>query len=242
MSRVFRILSVFMSAAKRIRDSIMTWTLPNILTVLRLLAAPMIAVVYILMPHPFSDWTALFLFVFASLTDYVDGFLARRWEQVSRLGTMLDPIADKAMVVIALVVMIAYSSLSASIFLPAILILFRETFVSGLREFLGDVAGTLKVTRLAKWKTAAQMTAITVLILQGLFEHYFGMLTWGMDYALVQEILAGEGEDPLNLRWVYIGLVWSAFIGVALMWIAAGLTVLTGFDYFRKALPFLRDA
>lgn len=219
----------------------MTWNIPNILTVLRLLAAPAIAVFFLLMPRPFADWAALAVFILASLTDYLDGFLARRWKQVSKLGTMMDPIADKAMVVIALAVMVVFSSLSLWILFPATLILFREVFVSGLREFLGDVAGTLKVTKLAKWKTATQMVAISVLIIQGLFEHYFGMWTWGMDYQIVQDILAGNGEDPLGVRHLYNGVIWSTYGGIALIWIAAGLTVISGIDYFRKAAPHLRD-
>ncbi|NQY60539.1 CDP-diacylglycerol--glycerol-3-phosphate 3-phosphatidyltransferase [Cognatishimia sp.] len=219
----------------------MTWNIPNILTVLRLLAAPAIAVFFLLLPRPFADWAALAVFILASLTDYLDGFLARRWKQVSKLGAMMDPIADKAMVVIALAVMVVFSSLSLWILFPATLILFREVFVSGLREFLGDVAGTLKVTQLAKWKTATQMVAITVLIIQGLFEHYFGMWTWGMDYQIVQDIIAGNGDDPLGVRYLYNGMIWSTYGAIGLMWIAAALTVITGFDYFRKAAPHLRD-
>lgn len=219
----------------------MNWNVPNLLTVLRLLAAPAIAVFFLLIPRPFADWAALAVFICASLTDYLDGYLARRWKQVSKLGAMMDPIADKAMVVIALAVMVVFSSLSLWILFPATLILFREVFVSGLREFLGDVAGTLKVTKLAKWKTATQMVAISVLIIQGLFEHYFGMWTWGMDYQIVQDILAGNGEDPLGVRRLYNGMIWSTYGAIGLMWIAAVLTVITGFDYFRKAAPHLRD-
>ena len=219
----------------------MTWNLPNILTILRLVAAPLIGVMFLLLPRPFADWAALAVFVFASVTDYLDGYLARKWQQVSKLGTMLDPIADKAMVVIALAVLVVYSSLSLWILFPATLILFREVFVSGLREFLGDVAGTLKVTQLAKWKTATQMVAISVLLIQGISEHYFGMWTWGMDYQLVQEILAGDTEDPLGVRTLYTAMIWSTYASIGLIWVAAVLTVITGIDYFRKAAPYLRD-
>ena len=219
----------------------MTWNLPNILTILRLVAAPLIGVMFLLLPRPFADWAALAVFVFASVTDYLDGYLARKWQQVSKLGTMLDPIADKAMVVIALAVLVVYSSLSLWILFPATLILFREVFVSGLREFLGDVAGTLKVTQLAKWKTATQMIAISVLLIQGISEHYFGMWTWGMDYQLVQEILVGDTEDPLGVRTLYTAMIWSTYASIGLIWVAAALTVITGIDYFRKAAPHLRD-
>lgn len=218
----------------------MIWNVPNILTILRLIAAPVMAIAFILLPRPFADWCALAMFVLASLTDYLDGYIARKFNQVSKMGTMMDPIADKAMVVIALTVLCAVSSLSAWILLPAALILFREVFVSGLREFLGDVAGTLKVTRLAKWKTAVQMVAIAVLLAQGLFEHYFGMWTWGMDSALIQEILSGTTEDPLGVGYVFRGMSWTSYGGLVLIWVAAFLTVVTGVDYFRKSTPHLR--
>ena len=142
----------------------MTWNLPNILTTLRLLAAPAVAVMFLYFTRPYADWFALILFVSAAITDWFDGYLARSLKQVTKLGTMLDPIADKAMVVIALMVIVGYSSMSPWLVLPATVILFREVFVSGLREFLGDTAGTLKVTQLAKWKTTAQMVAIAVLL------------------------------------------------------------------------------
>lgn len=219
----------------------MTWTLPNILTVLRLLAAPLIAVMFLTLPRPFADMAALVLFCLASATDYLDGYLARKWEQVTKLGAMLDPIADKAMVVIALMVLVGLSSLSLALVLPAAVILFREVFVSGLREFLGDTAGTLKVTKLAKWKTASQMVAIAVLLAQGIFEHYFGMWSWGMDQALVADVLSGDATDELGLRTMYFGAVWASQGGLILLWIAAALTLITGVDYFRKAAPHLKD-
>lgn len=137
----------------------MIWTLPNILTLLRLLAAPGVAIMFLYFTRPYADWLALILFLSAAITDWFDGYLARLWKQETKLGAMLDPIADKAMVVIALMVIVGYSSMSPWLVLPATFILFREVFVSGLREFLGDTAGTLKVTRLAKWKTTAQMVA-----------------------------------------------------------------------------------
>ena len=147
----------------------MTWTIPNILTVLRLLAAPGVAVMFLFFARPWADWFALVLFVTAAVTDWFDGYLAREWKQETRFGAMLDPIADKAMVVIALLVVTGFSGMNAWILLPATLILFREVFVSGLREFLGSTAGLLKVTKLAKWKTTAQMVALAVLFSTGIF-------------------------------------------------------------------------
>ncbi len=219
----------------------MTWTIPNILTVMRLLAAPGLAVMFLYFTRPYADWFALLLFVAAAVTDWIDGHLARSWKQETKLGAMLDPIADKAMVVIALMVIVGYSSYSPWLVLPATVILFREVFVSGLREYLGDTAGTLKVTQLAKWKTTAQMVAIAVLFSQGVFEHYFGMSVHGVDEARVIAILAGDEPDLLGLNWKFSGMEWSGRAGLLLLWVAATLTLITGVDYFRKAVPFLKD-
>ncbi len=219
----------------------MTWTLPNILTAGRLLAAPGVAVMFLYFTRPYADWFALMLFVTAAITDWFDGYLAREWKQETKMGAMLDPIADKAMVVIALMVIVGYSSMSPWLVLPATVILFREVFVSGLREFLGDVAGTLKVTKLAKWKTTAQMVAIAVLFAQGVFEHYFGMIIYGMDEATVLAVIEGRQPDLHGLRWKLEGMIWSGNIGLTLLWIAAALTLITGVDYFRKAQPLLKE-
>lgn len=219
----------------------MRWTIPNILTILRLLAAPAVLLVFLVLPRPFSDWVALILFVGASVTDWFDGYLARAWGQQTKLGTMLDPIADKAMVIIALAALIGLTGMNALILLPTAFILFRETFVSGLREFLGDTAGTLKVTKLAKWKTTVQMVAIAVLFLSGIFEHNAGMLAFGMDADLVQGVLAGEvaDENGLTGQLRLFNIAWT--LGILLLWTAAALTFITGWDYFNKARPYLKD-
>lgn len=227
----------------------MRWNLPNILTILRLLAAPAVALIFLVVARPFADWVALVLFVSAALTDFFDGYLARRWKQESRLGAMLDPIADKAMVVIALVVITGYTGRHPStseaginpfILLPATAIIFREVFVSGLREFLGDTAGLLKVTKLAKWKTTAQMVSIGVLFGMGIFEHMSIERTVGMDAQVLAEIMNG-GEDPLNLRQIANAYWASWWIGVSLLWVAGILTLITGWDYLMKSMPYLRD-
>lgn len=219
----------------------MVWNIPNTLTTLRLLAAPMVAVMFLYFHRPYADWFALILFVGAAITDWFDGYLARAWGQQTKIGTMLDPIADKAMVVIAVMVIIGFSSWSPWLVLPATVILFREVFVSGLREYLGDVAGTLKVTKLAKWKTTFQMIAIAVLFSQGVFEHYFGMSILGMNNDTLGRILGGEEPDHLGLRWKLAGAEWAGRIGLLLLWIAAAMTLVTGIDYFRKAIPLLRE-
>lgn len=205
----------------------MTWTIPNTLTVLRLLAAPGVAVMFLYFHRPWADWFALALFVGAAVTDYFDGYLARLWKQESRFGAMLDPIADKAMVVIALLVLTGYSGMNPWLILPATVILFREVFVSGLREFLGDRAGMLKVTKLAKWKTTAQMIAIAVLF-----------LGTGLAYLEAgRPPRAGEGDLPDSLSLAAV----ATFFGLALIWVAAVLTAITGWEYFRKAVPLLRE-
>ena len=219
----------------------MTWTIPNILTILRLLAAPGIAVMFLYFHRPWADWYALILFGLAAITDWFDGYLARSWKQESRFGAMLDPIADKAMVVIALLVITGFSGMNPWLLLPATVILFREVFVSGLREFLGSSAGLLKVTKLAKWKTTAQMVAIAVLFAAGVFEHYLGMQSMGMDEKTLFEILEGREQDVLGLRWKYDGMIWSFRVGVVLLWVAGFLTLITGWDYFSKSLPYLKD-
>ncbi|TQS71790.1 CDP-diacylglycerol--glycerol-3-phosphate 3-phosphatidyltransferase [Rhodobacteraceae bacterium] len=205
----------------------MKWNLPNTLTVLRLLAAPGVAVMFLYFSRPWADWFALALFIGAAVTDWFDGYIARAWSQESKFGAMLDPIADKAMVIIALVILIGYSGMNPWLILPVTVILFREVFVSGLREFLGADSGKLKVTKLAKWKTTAQMVAIAVMF-----------LATGLSYMetgrppRVGETHLPDGVSPADL---------ANHAGLVLIWIAALLTAITGWDYFRKALPFLRD-
>ena len=219
----------------------MKWNLPNVLTLLRLIAAPGVAVMFLYFTRPYADWFALILFVLAAVTDWFDGYLARAWKQETKLGAMLDPIADKAMVVVALMVIIGFSSWSPWLVLPATVILFREVFVSGLREYLGDVAGTLKVTQLAKWKTTCQMVAIAVLFSQGVFEHYLGMSVFGMDEEMISAVLTGQEQDVLGLKWKLAGMEWAGLAGLWLLWLAATLTAITGVDYLLKALPHLKE-
>lgn len=215
--------------------------IPNILTVFRLIAAPMVGLVFVIFPTPLADWIAISLFVSAALTDYLDGYLARKWGQVTAFGRMLDPIADKAMVLIALLVIVSLSQRDIAILIPVIFIVFREVFVSGLREFLGDKAVSLKVTPVAKWKTMAQMVAITVMFVSYLFSYYTWAYTYGMDADTFNGIMSGEIQDRFGLWWIVPGLTWSTKMGIWLLWAAGVLTMITGFDYFRKALPLLKD-
>ena len=219
----------------------MTWTIPNTLTILRLLAAPGVAIMFLYFHRPLADWFALTLFVGAAITDWFDGYLARLWKQESKFGAMLDPIADKAMVVIALLVITGYSGMNPWLILPATLILFREVFVSGLREYLGDKARLLSVTKLAKWKTTAQMVAIAVLFLGTGLEYLEGIARRGMTVEEYASAVTAGLADPIRSCGTRGCSSVATWVGLALIWIAAGLTVATGWDYFRKALPFLRE-
>lgn len=218
----------------------MIWNIPNILTTFRMLAAPAVVLVFLALPRPYADWVALILFVGAAITDYFDGYLARKWNQQSAFGTMLDPIADKAMVILAFLAIVGLYGLTFAIAAPATLILLREVFVSGLREFLGENAGKLAVTKIAKWKTTIQMIAISVLFAQGIFEHNAGMRMQGMDGNLARQILAGTETDLVGLRTNYYGAIWSYWAGITLLWLAALLTFVTGLDYLNKAMPYLK--
>lgn len=205
----------------------MTLNLPNMLTLLRLVAAPGVPLMFLYFSRPFADFAALALFIIAAVTDWFDGHLARSWQQESRFGAAMDPIADKAMVVIALVVITGYSGMNPWLILPATVILFREVFVSGLREFLGADAATLKVTRIAKWKTTAQMIAIAMMF-----------LGTGLDFFEKGHApLVGEGRLPWSDSWSDL----ATQLGLLLMWVAAVMTAITGWDYFSKARPWLRD-
>ncbi|MBN8294272.1 CDP-diacylglycerol--glycerol-3-phosphate 3-phosphatidyltransferase [Rhodobacter sp. NTK016B] len=219
----------------------MRWNLPNSLTLLRLLAAPGVAVMFLYFARPWADWFALVLFLVAAITDYFDGYLARLWRQESRIGAMMDPIADKAMVVIALLVITGYSGMDPWLILPATIILFREVFVSGLREYLGNTSRLLAVTKLAKWKTTAQMIAISTLF-AALGLEYVREQALASNNALISEMTDAGIDAELNmlsLANLSGEVVWT--IGLALIWIAAALTAITGWDYLRKALPHLKD-
>lgn len=135
--------------------------IPNLLTYSRILVIPAIIVAFYT-PGMWGFWISATLFAYASITDYFDGYFARAWQVTSNLGRFLDPIADKLLVATALLLLVDRDS---SIVLPAIAILCREILVSGLREFLADLRISVPVSTLAKYKTAAQMFAIFLLLL-----------------------------------------------------------------------------
>jgi CDP-diacylglycerol--glycerol-3-phosphate 3-phosphatidyltransferase len=152
---------------------------------------------------------------------------------------MLDPIADKAMVVIALMVIVGYSSMSPWLVLPATFILFREVFISGLREFVGNNSIDLKVTVLAKWKTTSQMLSIALLFAQGVVEHYALKFSSSKDVNSTDISQSSETDQITKLDFDF--LYWLENFGLVMLWIAAILTLITGFEYFKKAVPILRE-
>lgn len=187
------------------------WTLPNLLTAIRLAAAPATALVFVLAPRPAADWAALALFTLAAATDWLDGRIARAWKVETEIGRMLDPIADKAMTLIALALLLGLYGLEATLLVPVALIFLREIAVSGLREFLaGSVV--LNVTSMAKWKTTLQLVALTTLLA----------------VEPIETVAKGWGNQ----------VFWP--LGLALLWFAAVLTALTGWEYFSKGVSHIR--
>jgi phosphatidylglycerophosphate synthase len=145
------------------------------------------------------------------------------------------------MVVIAIMVIAGYNGMNPWLMLPATVILFREVFVSGLREYLGAKAGTLKVTKLAKWKTTAQMVAIATLFLGTGLEYLNGVAMQGMTPEQYADAVTAGLADPIRACGKRDCASVANDAGFVLLWIAAVLTFVTGWDYFRKALPFLKD-
>jgi cardiolipin synthase len=180
--------------------------LPNLLTLSRIAAIPVI-VLLVALHLPAADLAACVLFSAAAITDYFDGRIARGRRQISNLGRMLDPIADKLLVGATLMVLAGQGRLSNWGLYPAIVILLREILVSGLREYLAGLRVGLPVTNLAKWKTGFQMGAL-------------GTLLAGDDSALL----------------LHLSLLPVSFIGEAMLWVAAALTLLTGWDYLKAGL------
>ncbi len=140
-------------------------SIPNLITLARIAAIPVIAGL-VATENQTLRMAALALFVLAAASDWLDGYLARKWNQSSPLGRMLDPIADKLLVGVMLIVLAWDHSLTALDLVPACAILFREIFVAGLREFLGNTKIVLKVTLLAKWKTTLQLVALATVLLE----------------------------------------------------------------------------
>jgi len=180
--------------------------IPNILTIGRIIIVPFFVLAFYL-PGFYGDLTACVLFVIASFTDFLDGMLARMMGEESKLGELLDPIADKIIVATALILLVMTGTIKHYEVIAAIIILTREILISGLREFLARGQIKLPVTNLAKLKTFLQMVAIALL-------------------------LTGEtGNKILNFQDYN-----AQTIGIILLWLSAFLTLYTGYEYLIKGI------
>ena len=181
--------------------------IPNLLTIGRIIIVP-IFVLSFFIPGIVGDLVPFFLFVLASFTDYLDGLLARLYKEESKLGELLDPIADKILVAAALVLLIMNGIIKNYEVIAAIVILTREIIISGLREFLAKESDTsLPVTSLSKFKTFIQMFSIALL-------------------------LTGDtGNKIINFQDYN-----AQTIGIVLLWVSAFLTIYTGYNYLKKGL------
>ena len=146
------------------RGTGLAWSLPNILTYGRVLAVPAVVACLFWPGFAYARWLALVIFIAAGVTDFLDGYLARAWSQQSRIGRMLDPIADKLLVSAILMMLAADHTIASYSLAAAIIILCREILVSGLREFLAELKVSVPVSRVAKWKTTVQLVAIGFLV------------------------------------------------------------------------------
>ena len=139
-------------------------SIANKLTVSRIAAIPVILVLLDI-PYAWAAWVALVLFVAAGVTDMLDGYMARRDNQVSMIGQFLDPIADKLLIAAVILFLVANDQIGGWSVWPAVIILLREVAVSGLREFLAGVRVSVPVSQVAKWKTFLQIVALSFLII-----------------------------------------------------------------------------
>ena len=180
--------------------------IPNILTIGRIILVPIFVITFYI-PGFLGDLIPLFIFLLASFTDFLDGVLARLYKEESKLGELLDPIADKIIVAAALVLLVMNDMIKNYEVIAAIIILTREILISGLREFLAKSQVTMPVTGLAKFKTFIQMFAIAIL-------------------------LTGESGNKLINFQDYN----AHTIGIVLLWLSAFLTLYTGYDYVKKGI------
>ena len=180
--------------------------IPNILTIGRIIIVPIFVLTFFI-PGFFGDLIPLFLFVLASFTDYLDGLLARLFKEESKLGELLDPIADKILVSAALILLVMNGTIKNFEVIAAIIILTREILISGLREFLAKVSITMPVTSLAKLKTFIQMLSIAILL------------------------TGDSGNKIINFQDYN-----AQTIGIILLWFSAFLTLYTGYDYLMKGI------
>ena len=138
--------------------------IPNTLTYLRIILAPILAILMIMEKTLFLSTLVFILFILASITDWLDGYLARKMKKISDIGRMLDPIADKLLIISCLFSLSLTQKMNLFFHIPILAIVCREIFISGLREFMGQKKVILYVSNLAKWKTTLQMIAIGVFL------------------------------------------------------------------------------
>ena len=187
----------------------MKFKIPNILTIGRIIIVPFFVVSFFL-PGFYGEIIPFLLFLLASFTDFLDGLLARLYKEESKLGELLDPIADKIIVSAALILLVMNGTIQNYEVIAAIIILTREILISGLREFLGKVQVKIPVTSLAKVKTFIQMFSIAIL-------------------------LTGEtGNTIINFEDYN-----AQTVGIILLWLSAFLTLYTGYDYVRKGIDHI---
>ena len=180
--------------------------IPNILTIGRIIIVPFFVISFFL-PGFYGEIIPFLLFILASFTDFLDGLLARLYKEESKLGELLDPIADKIIVSTALILLVMNETIQNYEVIAAIIILTREILISGLREFLADVQIKIPVSGLAKGKTFIQMFSIAIL-------------------------LTGEtGNKIINFEDYN-----AQTVGIILLWLSAFLTLYTGYDYVRKGI------
>jgi len=185
--------------------------IPNILTIGRIILVPIFVIAFYI-PGFLGDLIPFFIFILASFTDFLDGLLARLYKEESKLGELLDPIADKIIVAAALVLLVMNDIINNYEVIAAIIILTREILISGLREFLAKAQVAMPVTGLAKFKTFIQMFAIAIL-------------------------LTGESGNKLISFQDYN----AHSIGIILLWLSAFLTLYTGYDYVKKGIDHAID-
>ena len=184
----------------------MKFKFPNYLTIGRIIIVPIFVFAFYL-PGFYGDILPFALFVIASFTDFLDGLLARMYKEESKLGELLDPIADKIIVATALILLVMDQTIRNYEVIAAIIILTREILISGLREFLAKGKIKLPVSNLAKLKTVLQMVSIGLL-------------------------LSGEtGNKIINFQDYN-----AQTIGIILLWLSAALTLFTGYEYMRKGI------
>ena len=180
--------------------------IPNILTIGRIIIVPFFVISFFL-PGFYGEIIPFLLFILASFSDFLDGLLARLYREESKLGELLDPIADKIIVSAALILLVMNETIQNYEVIAAIIILTREILISGLREFLADIRIKMPVSSLAKGKTFIQMFSIAIL-------------------------LTGEtGNKIINFEDYN-----AQTIGIVLLWLSAFLTLYTAYDYVHKGI------